>query len=129
MFSIREEAKRKLPAFVREWLLILREYLSSPPLEDVVLHDYRVSFELGRQHRLSLVIPSIAPDKAFGGVTTGIELFLEIGKRTGADLRIILDDLEPFQDTSIVEKRAEALDLQPRHIEIVRRTEKHPVIR
>jgi hypothetical protein len=123
MLSFRAIAKRWLPAFVKDFL---REQLLPPPEEDVVLHEYQVAFELNTQHRLSLVIPSIATSKAFGGVMTGIEVFLEIGKQTGADLRIILDDPEPSKDTSLVEKRAKALDLKPNDIEIVQRTEKTP---
>jgi len=125
MLSFREMAKRWLPAFVRD---ILREHLLPPPEEDVVLHDYQVAFELSKQRRLSLVIPTIATGKAFGGVMTAIEFFLEIGKQTGADLRIILDNPEPSKDTSLVEKRAQALGLEPNDVEIVQRTEKTPVI-
>lgn len=125
MLSVRAIAKRWLPAFVKD---VLRQHLLPPPEEDVVLHDYQVAFELSTQHRLSLVIPSIAAGKAFGGVMTGIEMFLEIGKQTGADLRIILDDPEPSKDTSLVEKRAKALKLNPNDIEIVQRTEKTPLV-
>lgn len=125
MLSFREMAKRWLPVFVKD---TLREHLLPPPEEDVVLHDYEVAFEPSTQRRLSLVIPSIAAGNAFGGVMTAIELFLEIGKRTGADLRIILDDLEPSNDTSLVEERARALDLGPNDIEIVQRTKSTQVI-
>jgi hypothetical protein len=125
MLSFRELAKRWLPSTVKE---VLRAQILPPPEEDVVLHDYRVAFEPSTHRRLSLVIPTIDPARAFGGVMTGIELFLEIGQRTGADLRIILDEPDPSNDISLVERRARILDLRPEAIEIVRRTEATPVI-
>src|SRR6516164_6991995 len=99
MVSLREIAKRKLPSSVRELIVGVREWLSAPPLEDIVLHDYQAVADENARRRLSLLIPTITPSRAFGGVTTGIEIFLEVGKRTGADLRIILDDFEQSLDT------------------------------
>ena len=123
MLSFREMAKRWLPAVAKD---ILRAQLLPPPEEDVVLHDYEVVFEPSTQRRLSLVIPSIAPGKAYGGVMTGVELFFQIGKQTGADLRIVLDDPKPSNDISIIEKRAQALDLRLNEIEIMPRRELTP---
>jgi len=125
MLSVRKIAKRWLPTIVKDKL---REHLLPPPEEDVVLHDYQVAFEASKQPRLSLVIPTIDTDKAFGGVMTAIEVFLEIGKQTRADLRIILDNRETSKDTSLVEKRAGALGLEPKNIEILRRTQNTPII-
>ncbi len=125
MLSLREMAKRWLPQFAKD---ILREHILPPPEEDVVLHDYVVAFDPSKQRRLSLVIPSVATGRAFGGVLTALEFFLEIGKRTGADLRIILDNLDPSKDTSLVAKRARAFNFEPSDIEIVQRTENTPSI-
>ncbi|MCK1521857.1 MULTISPECIES: hypothetical protein [unclassified Bradyrhizobium] len=125
MSSVREMAKRWLPASVKD---ILRQQLFPPPEEDVVLHGYEVVFEPGKESRLTLVIPTIAAGRAFGGVMTAVDFFLEIGKWTGADLRIILDNPEPSKDMSLVEKRALALGLRPKDIEILQRTAQTPVI-
>src|SRR3954447_22785543 len=125
MLSVRDIAKRWLPTIVKDKL---KEHLLPPPEEDVVLHDYQVLFEASERPRLSLVIPTVAANKAFGGVMTAVELFLEVGKRSGVDLRIILDNLEASKDTSLVEKRARALDLEPNDIEIVQRTQSVPTI-
>src|SRR5215471_12511550 len=97
----REVLKRSMPAFMRDALVRLREKLSAPPLEDIVIHDYAFVPDPVPRPRLSLVIPSVSPKSAFGGVTTGIDIFLEIGKRAGADLRILLDDFVEIVDTSI----------------------------
>lgn len=126
MLSVREIAKRWLPTIVKDKL---REHLLPPPEEEVVLHDYEVAFEASQQPRLSLVIPTVATEKAFGGVMTAVEVFLEIGKRTGADLRIILDNRETSKDWSLVEKRARALGIDPKNVEIVQRSQDTPVIR
>src|SRR5262249_41363650 len=113
MVSFREMAKRKLPPVVKELVIKLREGLSAPPLEDIVIHDYQATADPTNRHRLSLVIPSLNPAKAFGGITTGVEIFLGIGRQTGAELRIILDDFERSMDISVLEKRAQMLDLAP----------------
>jgi hypothetical protein len=128
MPQFRELAKRHMPVFARDLVIGMRERLSAPPLEDIVLHDYQAVVDAETRPRLSLIIPSIAADKAFGGVTTGVDVFLEIGKRTGADLRIILDDFEHRIDRSLVDKRAKDLALDPEKIEIVPRLTDTPRI-
>jgi hypothetical protein len=114
--SIRNLAKRWLPAAVKD---TLREHLLPPPEEDLYLHDYRVSFDDSTRPRLSLIIPTIASNKAFGGVMTALEFFLELGKRAAVDLRIVIDNPETSSDRSLVDKRARALGLEPKNIVIV----------
>jgi hypothetical protein len=116
MFTVRDIAKRWLPTIVKDKL---REHLLPLPEEDLYLHDYQVTFDEVQRPRLSLIIPTIAADKAFGGVMTAVELFLELGKRTGVDLRIVVDNRETSADRSLVDRRARALGLQPENIEIV----------
>jgi O-antigen biosynthesis protein len=114
--SIRDIAKRWLPTIVKD---TLREHLLPPPEEDLYLHDYQVAFDPSARSRLSLIIPTIATSKAFGGVMTALELFLELGKRTGVDLRIVIDNRETPSGRALVDKRARALGLEPENIEIV----------
>src|ERR1700733_1693801 len=98
--DIPEPLKRSMPRFARNWLVRLRNKLSTwPSPEELVLHDYELRADPNTRARLSLVIPSISPDKAFGGVVTGIKIFLEIGKKTGAELRILLDDLHSQRES------------------------------
>ena len=92
--ALREAIKRALPVAVKEALISARDSLAAPPLEDIVLHGYELVRDSQRRPRLTLVIPGVSPSKAFGGVTTAVDIFLELGKRTGADLRILLDDFE-----------------------------------
>jgi hypothetical protein len=128
MAALRETLKRTLPAPVKDALVRARDRLAPPPLEDIVLHDYELVADPSDRPRLTLVIPTVSPKKAFGGVTTGIDIFLEIGKRTGADLRILLDDFERGMDTSVVDKCARSAGFDPAAIEILPRTRDVPRI-
>lgn len=121
MPPFREILKRNLSPFIRETLSTAKERLAPPPQEDVVLHGYEFVPDPSVRPRLSLVIPSISPRVAFGGVVTGIEIFLEIGMRTRADLRIMLDDFKRTVDTTIVEKYARGVGVELSQIEIVPR--------
>ncbi len=126
MAPLRERIKRALPAAVKDALVAARDRLAPPPLEDILLHGYELVVDPCARPRLTLVIPTISPKKAFGGITTGLEIFLEIGRRTGADLRILLDDFERGLDTSVVEKCALIAGMQPAVIDIVPRTGQVP---
>lgn len=125
---LRERVKRVLPGFVLGPLQALKNQLAVPPAEEIVLHDYRMVPESGTKPRLTLVIPSIAPEKTFGGFVTGFDIFLEIGKRAGADLRIILDEIGPVPKGHIVDSRARHLGIDPATIEILPRMAETPEI-
>jgi len=125
---LRERLKRNLPKAALGPLRVLREQLARPPLEDIVLHDYGLVADVSLRPRLSLIIPSIAPEKTFGGIITGIDIFLEIGKRAGADLRIILDDIGPVPAGNCVASRARNLNIDPSRVEIVPRLTETPDI-
>ena len=76
MPPVREILKRSMPTFVRDALIGVRDKFSAPPLEDIVIHDYAFTPDAETRPRLSLVIPSVSPKSAFGGVTTGIDKIL-----------------------------------------------------
>jgi hypothetical protein len=124
----RERLKRSLPKFILKPLQDLRRQLAAPPLEDIVLHGYDVQPDSGTAPRLTLVIPSIAPEKTFGGMVTGIDIFLELGKRTGAELRIVLDEIGPVPAGNCIAERARILGVDGQRIEIVPRLVEVPRI-
>jgi hypothetical protein len=128
MTSLRETLKRALPPQMREAVIEARRRLAAPPLEEIVLHAYDLRAEPSATPRLSLVIPDVAPAKAFGGVTTGLDIVFEVGKRTGADLRVILDDFGRDVDRSVVDKRARAAGVDPSEVEVVARAREVPTI-
>src|ERR1019366_8494499 len=125
---IRERLKRTLPSFVLGPLQSLRQRLAAPPLEEIVLHDYEMSVDPSDRRRLTLVIPSIAPEKTFGGAATGIDIFLELGKRANADLRIILDEMGPVPAGNIIGSRAQRLGIGLDQIEVIPRSADVPRI-
>ena len=124
----RERVKRALPKSILRTLKGLRGRLAAPPLEDIVLHGYEAEPDPNARPRLNLVIPSISPEKAFGGVVTGIDIFLELGQRTGAELRIILDEFGPVPHGHCVADRARRLAVDEASIEIVPRLAETPRI-
>lgn len=124
----REALKRRLPPGVREAVIRVRDSLGPPALERIVLHDYDPLPEDGEQPRLNLIIPTVSPAKAFGGVTTGLEIFLEIGRRIAADLRIVLDDFETSPDLAVVGACARRAGVAMADIEIRPRAEETPRI-
>jgi hypothetical protein len=88
---IRALVKRHLPRFGRDMLIEIGR-LSPQPGEDLFLHDYEAVKDPSTEPRLTLVIPSVAPEKVFGGLSTGIEIFLENrktnrGKSSNTDRR------------------------------------------
>jgi hypothetical protein len=93
-----------------------------------VQHAYELDVDPNPNPRLTLVIPSVARKKAFGGVTTGIEIFLQSGKRAGMDLRILIDDFEDRQDRSLVDDMARSIGLDPHAIEILPRAARSPIV-
>jgi hypothetical protein len=128
MTSLRETLKRALPREVREAVIAARRRFAAPPLEEIVLHAYEIAREASAAPRISLVIPDVSPAKAFGGVTTGLDIFFEVGKRTGAEMRVILDDFGRKVDRTIVDRRASAAGVTPSEVEVLPREREVPVV-
>jgi hypothetical protein len=123
MPTIREVIKRALPQSARAAVIRLREWAAAPPLEEIALHDYAVSADASPGRRLTLVIPHIDPALAFGGIVTGLELVFGLARRTGAPVRIVLDDFGAVADRSIVDKAARAAGIDPAAVQIEPRTQ------
>lgn len=125
---IREAIKRSMPEFAREMVIKARAKLAPPPLEDIVLHGYEVSVSDNPRPRLNLVIPTVSPKIAFGGIITGLDVFFEIARRTEADVRVMIDDFGANVDRSVVDKRARGAGLDPAKVEVVARTAQTPLV-
>ncbi|MCW6536559.1 hypothetical protein [Sphingomonas lycopersici] len=78
--------------------------------------------------RLNLVIPSIAPSAAFGGVLTGLDLYLRLVAATGARARIILDDFDLAPDRSVVDAASRRVGVDPARIAIAPRRDDRPAV-
>ena len=122
----REWLKRTLPTELRSAIIDVRSSLAPPPLEEIVLHGYDTGADPSDRRRLTLIIPSVSPDKAFGGVVTTLDVFLQVGRRCGADLRVILDDFENRADTSVLMKCAQRAGVDGAAIEVAQRTTAEP---
>lgn len=128
MPRLRELIKRNIPTGLRNVVVGVRDMFAAPALEDIVMHDYLLAPDEDARPRLTLVIPSVDPLGAFGGVTTAIDIFLDIAHRTGAQPRIITDDFEKQMDRSVIDRRAAAIGLDPAAVEILRRTVEAPTV-
>lgn len=129
MTLFRRFVRRYAPQKVRDAWAWIRDRLKLTAYEDLEgLHEYAFAPDPDPRPRLTLVIPSVAPHKAFGGVSTGLAIFLEIGRRTGADLRIITDEFEASVDRSLVDSRARAMGIEPDRIELQRRLHTTPQV-
>ena len=127
-WRIRRRLKAALPSPARRAIQTMRSAIDRPALERVVLHDYATVSDPADVPRLNLVIPTIHPDLAFGGITTALDLFIRLGVSTGADMRILLDDWGARPDRSVVDRIAAKQNIAPQRIEVVARTTEIPRI-
>lgn len=128
MSTFREYLKRTLPVPVRDWIIATRARFDAPPIEDIVLHDFVVRLDTNPKPRLTLFIPTLLPAMTFGGVTTGLDIYLDIAKRVGADMRVIVEDFGGAADLSILYGRAAKRGIEPAQIEVVARKAQTPTI-
>ena len=122
MLSFRERIKRYAPSSIRGAVNDFRRTFEPPPFEETALHGYAVHRAPEEAMRLSFVLPVLARKNLYGGVTTGLDIFLAIGRRVGADLRILLDDFDRSVDRDFIAKAARKVDVDPARIEINFRT-------
>ena len=113
---LREFVRDNFPAPLYRSLKLVRTKLTAGAFEDTVLHNYVFDPDPNLRPRLTLVMPQIDPAWAFGGVTTGIDIFFDLCRRTGADARIITDR---GADRGVVEPRAARFGVTPEFLEHV----------
>lgn len=126
LWRLRTRLKASLPPRARQMVQQLRATMLSPSSEMVALHDYAPSTDPSPRPRLNLIIPTINPGQAFGGVTTALDLFISLGVVGGMDLRIILDEIDARPDRSVVDRIAARKAMRPDQIEILPRTRAIP---
>lgn len=128
MGTMRERFKRFAPRPVHRAVAVARGLLDKPPQEGRTLHGYAVSRDPDDSPRLNLVIPTVAPAAAFGGVMTGVDVFLRLAAETGARARIILDDFDSNPDRSVVDGACRRIGLDPARVAIVPRRDDRPAV-
>lgn len=110
--NFRSLIKRKLPRVAKRAVLGLRKATESPPIDDIVLAQYRMVAEENATPRLNLVIPNLSASTAFGGIATGLEILLlllaKLREAGRFDLRVIFTEPDRETDISLLAKTAQA---------------------
>ncbi len=117
-----------MPRRLRAAVIAARGALEGPSQENRTLHDYAVTADPDPRPRLNLVIPTIDPAVAFGGVTTGIELFLRLAQATDAGARVMVDDHGAIADRSVVDGACRRVGLDPAAVEVMWRVADVPEV-
>ncbi|MEO0679250.1 MAG: hypothetical protein AAF192_02430 [Pseudomonadota bacterium] len=123
--TLRNALRALAPPAARQAVRRLRKAAAGPPAFETELGAYRFAPEDGPP-RLTLVIPSVAKASAFGGVTTGLDIFRRLGAALGCELRIATTDPEGppaerargAEDVPLVPRRGRGAELSAREKEI-----------
>ena len=127
--------KRNLPPQIKALIQRLREAVAQPPVDNIVLADYRARRDDNPTPRISLVLPLLQKGSDFGGTATGIDifsrLFLALSASRLCELRVIVTDVVAETDTSIIVNRAAkaGVTITPDQIELVHSPQSHIGVR
>ena len=122
MPSLRETLKQALPPAARDAIRAVRARFEPPPLEALKLHGYRLEADASAVPRLTLVLPSLDSASVFGGVATGVEVFLHCAAGLGAGARIAVDDFDQRVDQAFLAREAKRAGLEPGDIVLMHRS-------
>jgi len=111
MSALKNALRALAPPAARQAVRRLRKAAAGPPAFETELGAYRFAPEDGPP-RLTLVIPSVAKASAFGGVTTGLDIFRALGAALDVDLRIATT--APEGEPAERAKGAEGVPILPR---------------
>lgn len=102
----------------------IRRIVGQPPIDKAVLAHCRFSPEVGTAARVTLVMPNLSNSETFGGVTTGIDIFLTLARAINAaqplDLRVILTDPDQSTRSEIFTDRAHNAGFTPDAVAVQR---------
>lgn len=102
--------KQNLPPPVKAVLQQLRARVAPPPVDSVVLAEFRAIDDPNAKPRLTFVVPMLQKGSDFGGTATGIDIFCRLAIKLGApeqvDVRVLITDVVAETDPSIVIERA-----------------------
>lgn len=113
MIDLRAKLKLASPDFVRQGVRRLRNSMAAPLADDVLLRPYNFVPDDSPVMRLNLIIPDMNPQSAFGGVVTGLEIFLRlidvIGRSRPVDARVLIDDSQAVDERSVLDRCARSI--------------------
>lgn len=105
-YQLREWLKVYLPRPAQRLISAVRDAVAAPALEEITLHDYDVVADHAAEPRLNLVLPTLDPAHAFGGVMTGLDLTFNIAGRCDLPVRIIGDRIGDAPDRQLITRAA-----------------------
>lgn len=115
--KLRAKLRRAMPVHAKQAIQSFRKIVGQPPIDEAVLADYRFVSSANTRSRMTLVMPNLSKSEAFGGVTTGIDIFLNLTKAVAAtqplDLRLILTDSDQSTDVALFTSRAARSAFEP----------------
>lgn len=107
---IRQYVKQAAPLWARNLVQQARAKIAPIPIDEVVLAEFNFAPDQNPKARLNFVIPTLSAREAFGGVITGIEVFLNLVKSvqatTDCDARLIITDVTQLTDPDVFLGRA-----------------------
>lgn len=122
--SARLFLKQNAPPQLKALVQRVRGAVAPPPMDEAVLADYQFAPGPDPAPRLSYVIPNLSPSEAFGGVTTGMDVFLNLAAGLCAAqpvaIRLLLTDHDQSTAPDIFTRRAEALGFNAGDIAVER---------
>lgn len=120
MSAIRDILRRSAPPGLRARVRTLKKRLVGPSLFEVELGRYVFARDPVDRPRLTLVIPTTLRRNAFGGITTGLDIFFRLAtelRRNGPlDLRVLQTGPEDVEPDNAAARIAFRLGLDPAEI-------------
>lgn len=114
MKNLRSKLKLGAPDFLRQGVRFVRDAVSPPSADDVLLRTYRFAPDDCAEMRINLIIPDMNPQSAFGGVVTGLEIFLRLVEAVRGvrpvQARVLLDNTLDIEERSVLDRCAAAIN-------------------
>lgn len=127
----REMIKRKMPGSMRAAVHAARSVVGQPPIDDVVLAQYRFEPCADARPRLNFVIDNLTAASMFGGVKTGIDIVVNLAwklDRHAPELRLILTNPNSASDAELFLQQAARIGIDPATITVVKVTSRDQAI-
>lgn len=125
MSRLRDILRRSAPPRVKAAVQRLKKQALGPSIFEVELGRYVFAPDPDPRPRLTLVIPTLARRSAFGGVTTGLDIFfrlaLQLCRQGALDLRILQTAAEDLEAENAAVQVARRLGLDPSKIAFTER--------
>lgn len=122
--ALRRILRSSVPPGAKRLVHRFRRFVAPPPIDAAVLADYRFVPDPSPIPRLNLVIPNLSPAETFGGIMTGIDIFLGLAQAVRGthtlDLRLILTDHDQSTTPAIFTGRAAEAGFERPGIETLR---------